>query len=462
MKKIKSLFVVSIISTFVLVSTACFATGYDFSVNKNTVLWKYIASLPVVDTHEHMSDESELLGLHIDFFSFLTPYVIDNIETAGLTVDERAIMLNPQHPFEERWKVFNKYYSDIQHTTYMHVLRKSLEYEYQLKSFSLAEVKRVSDLILKDFSAKGFVKRTMDNLKIESILTFRSAGIQEVRRSYGNDNIKTVPTVNDICVTDAYSLKKISELTEMPVQTIDDILRGIDKLFIEYQKQGLKNIKINAAYNRRLNYRERTRREAEESFGTIMNTPFDYGTIIPNKYYVYTLSDYHLPLDDYLTVYMIQQAAKYGMNVIFHVGPAAWNFNSTLRSHTSDLEWLFKNFPKVNFVVLHAGYPYFDEAMLYAKYYPNVYLNMTWDHILEREKAIEAMIAYIEMLPITKIHLFGGDYVFPQQIYGHLMITKENLYIALNYLIKKGTLDLNQAKDIAVAWLYRNPDQFYF
>ena len=32
--------------------------------------------------------------------------------------------------------------------------------------------------------------------------------------------------------------------------------------------------------------------------------------------------------------------------------------------------------------------PFIDEAVLLCKYYPNVFLNMTWDHIIDREKII--------------------------------------------------------------------------
>jgi predicted TIM-barrel fold metal-dependent hydrolase len=317
-------------------------------------------------------------------------------------------------------------------------------------------------LLKKDFAEKGFMKKFFEKNKIESMLTFRSPSSEDVRRSYGEDKMIVVPTVNNICVKDANSLEEISKLTETPIRNIDDILAGIDKLFKEYAAAGIKNIKFGSAYNREINYKARTRAEADASFAKIMATPFDYSDAKPNKYYVFHLEDYHIPLDDYLGVYMIKQAEKYNMNVIFHVGIFAWNFNSVKNNHASSLEWLIKNFPTVNFVILHAGYPYFDEAILLAKYYPNVYINMTWDHIIERGISIDIMKRYIEMLPTSKIHLFGGDYLYPQQIYGSLIFTKENLYITLSELIKKGLMREEQAKKIAIDWLYNNPKAFYY
>jgi len=430
--------------------------------NKNTALWKYIESLTVIDTHEHISSEAELLGSEIDIFDLFIPYIVDNLESAGITIKEMSSMKNRQLAFKDRWAVFNKYYPSIQHSTYILALQASLAEQYQFKNYSLEECQRVSEVMKKDFASKGFMQKFMDKNKIESMLTFRAPSSEEVRRNYGDNKITLVPTVNHICVKDFKSLEEISKLTETPIRNLDDILAGIDKLFKEYAAAGIKNIKFGSAYNREINYRDRTRAEADAAFAKIIATPFDYSGAVPDKYYVFHLSDYHIPLDDYLGVYMIKQAEKYNMNVIFHVGIFAWNFNSIKNNHASSLEWLIKNFPTVNFVILHAGYPYFDEVILLAKYYPNVYINMTWDHIIERGKSIEVIKRYIEMLPTSKIHLFGGDYLFPQQIYGNVIFTKENLYIAFSDLIEKGILTEERARQIAYDWLYAFPKEFYY
>jgi predicted TIM-barrel fold metal-dependent hydrolase len=431
-------------------------------IDKSTELWKYIEALTVIDTHEHISSEAELLGMQISIFDLFVPYIVDNLESAGITDDEMYQMKNGQLPFETRWNVFNKYYPTIQSTTYVLALQASLAEQYGFKSYSLEECKRVSDLFAKDFATKGFMQKFMDKNKIESMLTFRGPSSAEVRRNYGDNKIMLVPTVNHICVKDAKSLEEIAALTETPIRNLDDILAGIDKLFKEYAAAGIKNIKFGSAYNRKLNYKYRTREEAEASYAKIMVTPFNYSDAKPNKYYVFHLEDYHIPLDDYITAHMMAQATKYNMNAIFHVGIFAWNFNSVKNNHASSLEWLIKTFPKVNVVILHAGYPYFDEAILLAKYYPNVYINMTWDHIIERGKSIEVMERYIEMLPTSKIHLFGGDYLFPQQIYGNVIFTKENLYITLVTLLQKKILTETQAKQLAIDWLYNNPKAFYY
>lgn len=65
------------------------------------------------------------------------------------------------------------------------------------------------------------------------------------------------------------------------------------------------------------------------------------------------------------------------------------------------------------------------------------------------------------MLPTNKIHAFGGDYFPPQQIYGNLLFTQENIYKAFTEMIQSGMLTEEDAKKIAYDWFYANPKKFY-
>jgi predicted TIM-barrel fold metal-dependent hydrolase len=428
------------------------------TIDMNSSLWKFIDSLPVIDTHEHISSEAELLGRQVDIFNLFTPYVVDNLQSAGMTDKEIQLLGNVKADFDEKWNTFYQYYPIIRNTTYFKALVAALEKQYQMKSVSKEEFRRVSDRLRLDYATKGFMQKIMELNRIESILTFRQAALAEVRKTYGDNKISVVPTVSDLTLKDSSSLKSFSRIMEMPVTTLDDILNGIEKLFREYNSLGIRNIKFGSAYNRRLNYISRSRKEAEAAFYTLIKPQ----TENPERFTGRFLTDNQIVLDDYLTCYMVSLAEQYNMNVIFHIGLAAWNYNRVGNSHASDLEWLIGRFPKVNIVLLHAGYPFFEEGILLAKYYPNVYLNMTWDHIIERDKSVEAMKSYIEMLPLNKIHAFGGDYIYPQQIYGNMLFTRENIYIALSDLIRRGRLSEDEAKKIAYDWLYANPKEFYY
>jgi predicted TIM-barrel fold metal-dependent hydrolase len=371
---------------------------------------------------------------------------------------EIQLLGNVKADFDDKWNTFYQYYPIIRNTTYFKALVAALEKQYQMRSVNKEEFRRVSDLLGRDYATKGFMQKIMDLNRIESILTFRQASLEEVRKTYGDNKIYVVPTVSDLTVKDASSLNSFSRIMEIQVASVDDIISGLEKLFSEYNRLGIRNIKFGSAYNRRLNYKARSREEAETAFSGLINPRPDNTGGLSDRF----LTANQIVVDDYLTCYMVSLAEKYSMNVIFHMGLAAWNYNRVENSHASDLEWLIRKFPGVKIVLLHAGYPFFEEGILLAKYYPNVYLNMTWDHIIERDKSIEAMKSYIEMLPLNKIHAFGGDYIYPQQIYGNMLFTRENIYTALSDLIRRGRLSENDAKKIAYDWLYANPREFYF
>jgi hypothetical protein len=429
----------------------------NYVVDKKSELWKYIESLTIIDTHEHIKREKDFLGSRLDVFNMMIPYIIDNLQTAGMTDDELSLMSNKEADFKEKWDAFYKYYPSIKHTTYFQALRSALEDQYQLKSISMEEFQRISNLLTQDFAEKGFMQKYMDQNKIESMLSFIDCSLAEVRNTYGENKIYIVPTVSIIQVRDINSLKNISRITEMPVRNLDDIIKSIDHLLYEYDSLGIKNLKFGNGYYRELNFSNRTRPEAEAAFARIMKSSPGSVSVTPN-----TLSPDQTILDDYIAAHIFSLASKYKMNVIFHCGIAAWNKNYVKYTHTSGMEWLFNTFPDVNFVILHAGYPFFDEAVLLARYYPNVYLNMTWDHIIDREKSINIMKTYVEMLPTNKVHAFGGDYFYPQQIAGHLKFAKENIYIAFDDMIRKGIMNLEDAKKVIYDWLYANPKAFYF
>jgi predicted TIM-barrel fold metal-dependent hydrolase len=150
------------------------------------------------------------------------------------------------------------------------------------------------------------------------------------------------------------------------------------------------------------------------------------------------------------------------MNVIFHISTHVWNLNSVEPCHAKHLEWLIRRFPKVRFVLLHCSLPFIDEAMVLARHFPNVYLNMTWCHIIDRLQTIDLIKRCATTLPLNKVHAFGGDYSCPHCAVGHLAIARDNLYQGLDELIGRRMLSQAQAERIVRLWLYDNPKGFYW
>ncbi|MFP4444372.1 MAG: amidohydrolase family protein, partial [Spirochaetia bacterium] len=118
---------------------------------------------------------------------------------------------------------------------------------------------------------------------------------------------------------------------------------------------------------------------------------------------------------------------------------------------------LFSKYPDVTFDLFHIGYPYYTETSALAKMFPNVFIDMCWSHIISPHGARAALREFLDSVPYNKISAFGGDYIFPDGIYGHLTIARDNIAKVLKNKIMEGIYTFEKAVDIAEHLLYKNP-----
>lgn len=414
---------------------------------------KQIEQMPKIDTHEHIPAERHGVGNPIDFFDFLVPYICDNLLTAGASVEQWVVIQSKNLPFETRWETFAKFIDDIQYTTYFKALWRTLHDCYSMREMSLDEAKRVS-LQLQKENIPGLYKRTFEMNKIESTLSFVpwnsiDAGTDE--------SLYPVPTVSDISIRSIEDISGIEHATGININSIDTLLLAVRNIFEQYEQKGVKGIKFGSAYRRKLDFDITTKDEAERVLNKVLSEKVNGDTKMCKMPTGKLMLNEAKPLDDYLTDYMTGIAAEKGILVFFHVGIHAWNENSVESVHASYLESLIRRHPKAKFILLHCGMPFVDDAIILCKYYRNVFLNMTWCHIIDREQSKMCVKKFIELLPISKIMGFGGDYIYPQQVYGHMQFAIENIASALWELVEKKEITEKDALQIAKKWLYENP-----
>lgn len=416
---------------------------------------KKIKALPVIDTHEHIGAERDMVNQPLDVFNLFIPYICDNLLTAGMKSTEWAVLQNKSIPFEERWNVFSPYLSFIKFSTYFQALFITLRDIYGMKEFTLAEAKKVNLRITED-NVTGLYDKVKTLNNIESILTFISYNYQDVE-NVQKSGLYAVPTVSDICIRNKQDIKQLEDVTSITISNFDNLLQSIDILFEKYKNIDVKAIKFGSAYRRKLDFELQTRHDAEKVFIKVISQHINGDTKMFGMQ-SQTLGDKDGKiLDDYLTDYMVALADKYDFKVFFHAGIHAWNENNIEAVRVSCLEDLIRRHEHVQFILLHCGMPFIDEAVLLCKYFTNVHLNLTWSHIIDRRQSVELIVKMVEMLPLNKIHGFGGDYCNVIQIYGHLQIALENITEGLYYFVDKGTMNEDEAVNIAKMWLYENP-----
>jgi predicted TIM-barrel fold metal-dependent hydrolase len=115
----------------------------------------------------------------------------------------------------------------------------------------------------------------------------------------------------------------------------------------------------------------------------------------------------------------------------------------------------------VVFDIFHIGYPFQNILTVLAKNFPNVYIDMCWAHIVSPNASVQALVEWVDTVPLNKISAFGGDYLFVDGVYGHQVLAREDVAKALSLKVEEGLFDLGEACRIARLLLYENPKRIF-
>ena len=115
----------------------------------------------------------------------------------------------------------------------------------------------------------------------------------------------------------------------------------------------------------------------------------------------------------------------------------------------------------MDFDIFHIGYPYQNILTVMAKNFQNVYIDMCWAHIVSPNASVQALIEWIDTVPLNKISAFGGDYLFVDGVYGHQYLARMDVARALSAKIEEGLFDIGKAEEIARLFLYENPKKLF-
>ncbi len=416
-------------------------------------LYNQIKGLQIIDTHEHIPHERDCACGTLDVFDFFTPYICDNLCSAGVTAELWAKFTDKSIPITERLKGAFSYIEDIRFTTYFKAFEQSVKTfgEYE---FSLDGLVRAGEVL----SLNNRLESVYARINAECGMTFM--GYYGTEYFCDSKYLKVVPTVSQITPKTKEDVVLLSSVSGCNVTDLLSLSKSIESLFVGYERDGVKNIKIGGSYNRVPDYFQPNIELATAQLSAIcsgeINLDFSNGEILKN-YDISPIKD----LDNFVIDKCMSEAQKRGMNVIIHTGIHAWNKNSIKAVSASSLEWLIRKYSKVNIVLLHLGYPFIDDAILLAKYFQNVFLDMAWVNILDEKESKDIIKKLVELLPISKICAFGGDYCQPANILGAYEITVKHLAHAFSELVDNGVISFEDALNIISAWLYDNPKRIY-
>jgi len=422
-----------------------------------TELLRNIETLPIIDSHEHFRTEAEYRDEKPDFFDLLSPYVVDTLLAAGMPLSEWRRLTDKNCGLEARWSLLEARLPDIRHTNTLRALEISMEELYGLSVKSCEDIREISQRLRADMRS-GLFDRVLKPVHIVKACTFVSPfGTADSRDAF----VEPIPTVSDFIPRDIEGIELIERWTGIRVRDLESLGRAVDALFEYYRVNRIKALKFGSGYRRVLDFAQPDRVEAERVLDKIVCAKTRGDDLMLGRRSRTVSMDEALPLDDWISERFFSLAEDTGMPVIFHVAMHAWLANNPEYAHAHYLTDMLFRHPRLRVEILHSGAPFIDEAILLARYFPLVTLNLTWAHVIDRSICRKAIRSFVEALPVSKITAFGGDCFFPQQVPGHLKMARENLALGLLPLVEESRLTMNEAVDICRHWLHDNPKKFF-
>ncbi len=422
-------------------------------------LLEYISALEIIDTHEHLPNESEWAAFERDVLGeWFSAYASSDLVSAGLPVATLAEIVDAARPLRERWRLIEPYWRATRNTAYARILETAAGDLYGVTAINAETIQEINDQFLERRSQTANGKASYYEHVLKRQCRIKLALVDRLSDPYAEADSRFFRTVvrleGLIDLFDAEKLRRLSREVGFAIHTLDDFTAAVDAVIERELARGAVALKCPLAYRRRILFPKTPRREAQEQFNAIFSYPGGPDvTQVGNP-------PFQL-LENYMMHHALGFAARRGLPVQVHTGAQEGFGNYVSNSKPEFLTNLFLEYGSVPFDVLHMSWPYHNVLSALAKNFANVFIDMCVAPAFATESATRALVEFLDSVPANKISAFGGDYLFPDGVYGHLVETRRSVARALSMKITDGAFDLDRAKEIAT-WLFvENPKRIF-
>jgi len=428
-------------------------------LNSYEELLSYISGLEIIDTHEHLPAFERTRNRDTDVLGeYLSHYYNRDLVSAGMPESELSRLADPCIDIMEKWNAVEPYWKICCHTGYGQSLEIAARDIYGIDRVDGSTIQELDGRFRQGHMEQHFRKVLKDMCKIKvSILDieldsidFESEGpdAEYYVKTNRIDRLVYPRTHADILVLEKLYGKRIA--------AFDDYLGACAAAIESFASQS-RILKCALAYERDLNFERTPYHEAEEAFLSLFEPSYYCTIALPKDRPLHAGSSFQ----NYVMHYLLSIAQEKEMVLQIHTGIQEGNGNLLCNSKPTLLNNLFMDYPGLQFDVFHIGYPYQSELGVFAKWYPNVWVDMCWAHIVSPVAARQTLDEWLEVVPYNKILGFGGDYLFVDGVYGHLCLARKNIALTLSGRVDSGFIDIEEAKLIARSILYLNPAKVY-
>lgn len=124
--------------------------------------------------------------------------------------------------------------------------------------------------------------------------------------------------------------------------------------------------------------------------------------------------------------------------------------------------WLSRPaFRAAKVVLLHAGYPWAEQASMMAHAFPQVWVDISWVTPWTSLRAVDCMRAFLAAAPLSRLMVGSGGHGTPEVAWLGATVAKIALGAALDEAVARSLLAKESAQRIAAMVLHRNAERLY-
>lgn len=418
--------------------------------NKFEIINDHVNQIELIDTHEHLIEESARLNCVKPFIqcddwtTILGLYTKFDFVSSGMTLKETELISYQEIPPFEKWKIIQPYWNRIKYTGYGQVIQHTISDLYGISELQKKSIPELQEKYL-NYRKKGFYKETLKRANIKYCI------VNPPGRPFNETELPDL-LYQDIDAMGMIKMdfERLNENIVPKITGLTDWLEIINWWFNKYVDNAV-GVKIGIAYFRRLNFNK----TAVETANPLFSKKIEGKKLSEAE---------EKTLQNYLFWYVVDLANKNNLPVKFHTGFQAMNNFMNLENvmfNPVDCANLCRLSPDTKFIFFHISYPYYEPMIALAKHYSNAIIDMCWSWTINPIASIDFLKKFIMTSPINKLMVFGGDDLYVENLIGHAKIARKGISIALSELVKDKWITERDAIEIAERIMWKNIEDIY-
>lgn len=396
----------------------------------------YLDSVPAIDTHDHLWPFDQLPG-------YVQTQYGKGMNLFGIWRNSYYTWFNPLTnwqpgmSFRDWWSQSKNDFANARATSF---------YRYQLPAFR--DLYGVDFERMTDVEAEKLDRKIFENYQnqdwLREVITER-ANIELMfndpywaRFRFQNDYPFSVFVLNVTTLVRSFHPTEFTspdddpyvfaEKNQLSLESLDELLEVIDRLFDKAKKHGAVCLKTTLAYQRTLSFEKVSREQASKIFGRSRDQ----------------LTEEEIKeFEDFMMWHLVGLSAKYDLPFQIHTGQARIQGSNPML-----LVDLIEANPDTKFILFHGGYPWIGEtAVIVMRHSSHVWIDSVWLPTLSYSAAKRAYHEWLEVMPADRI-MWGADANHAEGIYGATEFTRRCISEVLAEKVRRGDLVMDHAKQI--------------